>query len=92
MTEILLDTNVLVYALDQDSRFHLWASRFFHDENVQCVVTSKNISEFLCVTTRGDNPALTIASIALSSDVRRIATVNGKDFDKIAGLEILTPP
>ena len=60
MTEILLDTNVLIYALDRDSIYYMWARRFFDDSNRKCVITSKNVAEFLCVTTRGENPALSV--------------------------------
>ncbi|MDC0358091.1 type II toxin-antitoxin system VapC family toxin [Oligoflexia bacterium] len=60
MSEILLDTNVLLYAIDQDSKYHMWASRFFNDAKNQCATTSKNISEFLCVATRGEEPSMTM--------------------------------
>ena len=60
MTEILLDTNVLIYALDRDSIYYMWARRFFDDSSRKCVITSKNVAEFLCVMTRGENPALSV--------------------------------
>lgn len=59
MNKVFLDTNVLIYAIDQDSCFHLWARRFFNDEKIQCVTSSKNLSEFLSVVTKGESPALT---------------------------------
>jgi predicted nucleic acid-binding protein len=137
MNKVFLDTNVLIYAIDQDSCFHLWARRFFNDGNIECVTSSKNISEFLAVTTKGEEPSLTIndavaivkilttncallypdsvsseifmslllqhkvkgllvhdyeiASIALSNDIKVIATANRKDFQKIEGLQLIVP-
>jgi len=32
-----------------------------------------------------------IASIALSNDIKKIATVNRRDFEKIKDLEIISP-
>jgi len=58
MTSILIDTNVLIYAIDRDSKYHMWASRFFTDSSYTCLTTSKNISEFLCVLTRGEAPIM----------------------------------
>jgi len=57
---VLLDTNVLIYALDKESQFHFWATRFFEDDNFTCFTSSKNLAEFLCVLTRGPSPALQV--------------------------------
>jgi predicted nucleic acid-binding protein len=137
MNRVLIDTNVLIYALDKDSSYHLWSRRFFNDPNVQCVTTTKNISEFICVITKHSGYSIDIneavasakiflshcdlfypdflsvrlwysmiqeynitglavhdceiASIALSNDVKKIATVNRKDFETIKELEVITP-
>ncbi len=137
MNKVLIDTNVLIYALDKDSSYHLWSRRFFNDSNIQCVTTSKNISEFICVITKQSSYSIDIneainaarvflshcellypdfmsislwysmlqehnfsglavhdceiASIALSNDVNKIATVNRKDFQNIKNLEIISP-
>ncbi len=57
MSKIVLDTNILVYAKDRSSKFHLEALDFIehHDE---LFTTSKNLVEYFSVVTRGDKPAL----------------------------------
>ncbi len=57
---ILVDTNVLIYAVDADSQFHNKAVKFLSDSALRLFTTSKNISEFLVVLTRN-------AEIELSS-------------------------
>jgi predicted nucleic acid-binding protein len=52
MSRMLLDTNILVYALDEDSRFHVRASQIIHGDKEELFTTSKNLSEFLSVVTR----------------------------------------
>lgn len=49
---ILVDTNVLIYAVDADSKFHEPAIKFLTDSGLKLFTTSKNISEFLVVLTR----------------------------------------
>jgi len=49
---ILIDTNVLIYAVDADSQFHNRAWNILLDPEVKLFTTSKNISEFLVVLTR----------------------------------------
>ncbi|GAB6163481.1 hypothetical protein JCM12298_26410 [Desulfothermus naphthae] len=49
---ILIDTNVLIYAVDADSQFHHRAWNILLDPEVRLFTTSKNISEFLVVLTR----------------------------------------
>ncbi len=57
---ILVDTNVLIYAVDADSQFNNKAVKFLSDSALRLFTTSKNISEFLVVLTRN-------AEIELSS-------------------------
>ncbi|MCB0328432.1 MAG: PIN domain-containing protein [Bdellovibrionales bacterium] len=61
MSRILLDTNILIYALDQSSTYYHWSRKFFTDEQYECFTTSKNLSEFIAVTTRGEEPLLSTA-------------------------------
>ncbi len=49
---VLVDTNVLIYALDADSQFHHRALKFLYDPTIRFFITSKNIAEFLVVLTR----------------------------------------
>lgn len=53
MTEVLVDTNVLIYALDVDSEYHAWATQLLGRGNLQCCTTSKNLSELIAVLGRG---------------------------------------
>jgi len=49
---ILVDTNVLIYAIDEDSKFHKSALNLLSNPEINLFTTSKNISEFLVVLTR----------------------------------------
>ena len=55
---ILVDTNVLIYAVDADSRFHEQAIKFLSDSALKLFTTSKNVSEFLVVLTRNSEVEL----------------------------------
>jgi predicted nucleic acid-binding protein len=52
MNKVVLDTNVLIYALDESSIFHLRASEILQDENNLLFTTSKNISEYFAVCSK----------------------------------------
>ena len=52
MNKILLDTNVLIYAIDADSKYHKKSLELINDSTLSLYTTSKNISEFLVVLTR----------------------------------------
>ena len=58
---ILIDTNVLIYAVDADSRFNKQAVKLLSDSASRLFTTSKNISEFLVVLTR--NTEIELSSI-----------------------------
>lgn len=47
-----MDTNVLIYALDESSVFHLRACEILQDENNLLFTTSKNISEYFAVCSK----------------------------------------
>ncbi|MFP7754148.1 type II toxin-antitoxin system VapC family toxin [Thermodesulfobacteriota bacterium B35] len=49
---IIVDTNILIYAIDADSQFNERAITFLSDSSLKLLTTSKNISEFLVVLTR----------------------------------------
>ena len=57
MNSLLLDTNVLIYIKDKSSSFHAWAQEILHGEYI-FYTTSKNLSEYYAVTTKGSEPAL----------------------------------
>ncbi len=50
--QILVDTNIFIYAIDQDSKFHKQAFEFLSNNNTELFTTSKNITEILVVLTR----------------------------------------
>jgi len=60
MNDLLIDTNVLVYAIDEDSQFFTQARSLFDKNEFELCTTSKNLVEFLAVTTRAKIPALSI--------------------------------
>lgn len=62
----LVDTNILVYAIDEDSQYYEKSHQFLFDANYQVYTTSKNLVEFLTVVTRNPNISLPIED-ALSS-------------------------
>jgi predicted nucleic acid-binding protein len=55
MNKILVDTNILIYAIDQDSIFHTKSQQLVQNTQHELYTTSKNLSEFLVVLTRGMN-------------------------------------
>jgi len=62
MNRILVDTNILIYAIDQDSRFFHQARRILDNSDFDLTTTSKNLSEFLAVVTKPNG-------YGLSSDI-----------------------
>lgn len=60
MTSLLVDTNILVYALDEDSRFYVQSRKLLLSSHFNLFTTSKNLSEFLAVVTRCTTAPLSI--------------------------------
>jgi len=52
MNPLLVDTNILIYAIDADSKFHGKAIDVILGADYILYTTSKNVSEFLVVLTR----------------------------------------
>src|SRR6056297_1777406 len=52
MNNVLLDTNVLIYSIDQDSRFFNKSQNIIKNNDLNLFTTIKNISELLSVITR----------------------------------------
>lgn len=63
MITVVVDTNVLVYAVDEDSQFFRSSRQFLENESIKFVTTSKNLVEFLSVVTKksGYNLSPTVA-------------------------------
>lgn len=52
----LVDTNVLAYSIDKESRFYLWSRRTIEEgfqQGVRFVVAQQNLIELIAVLTRG---------------------------------------
>ena len=64
MNKILLDTNVLIYSIDEDSKYFEKAHQIFSEE-LELYTTSKNLSEFLSVVTRIPQNRLSIKDALL---------------------------
>ncbi|MEX1212438.1 MAG: type II toxin-antitoxin system VapC family toxin [Balneolaceae bacterium] len=64
MSKLLVDTNVLIYGIDQDSQFYERARIILDSSNQELTTTSKNISEFLAVVTKAHGYGLS-TTIAL---------------------------
>lgn len=52
MNKVLLDTNVLIYALDASSGYHQRAVALLTDPNVSLFLTTKNITEYFAVCSK----------------------------------------
>jgi len=58
MSKLLIDTNVLIYFKDSSSIHHKASANLLTGRG-QFFITSKNLSEYYSVVTKGDNPFLT---------------------------------
>ena len=52
MNNILLDTNILIYAFEETSDFHKKSAELFLNEENNLFVATKNISEFFAVCSK----------------------------------------
>jgi predicted nucleic acid-binding protein len=132
MNEVLIDTNVFIYALDKDSIYHQQSSQILSSSNNILFTTSKNISELFAATSKininrvafnrfygelkqnigilfptseslevfeklikkykpiGNRVFdIEIVSIMLSYNIKRLATINKKDFIDIEEIELI---
>jgi predicted nucleic acid-binding protein len=51
-TKAVLDTNILIYGINEDSKYHEDVRRILGDSNFIFYITSKNISEFISVLSK----------------------------------------
>lgn len=79
MSKLLVDTNILVYGIDEDSKFFAQSRNILNSSEYQLITTSKNLLEFLAVVTRNTGYDL---KIELALEI-----VN----DIIEGIQILYP-
>ena len=52
MSKLLIDTNLLIYTIDQESKYFEKTNALFNNNKYSLYTTSKNLSEFLAVVTR----------------------------------------
>ncbi len=57
---VLLDTNVLMYAVQDDSEFYERSQLVLNDLTLELFVTSKNLVEFVVAITKGEKPLATV--------------------------------
>lgn len=87
MNKILLDTNILVYAIDVDSVFHQKAKSVLLDENFELYTTAKNISEYFAVCTKKNvSPE---AMWGFYEDIKQNATILFPNSESMVILEYL---
>ncbi len=60
MNNVLFDTNLLLYAIDEDSKYFNSVQELLNDNSLNLYTTSKNISEFLSVISRIPNSSISI--------------------------------
>jgi predicted nucleic acid-binding protein len=60
MNNVLLDTNILLYAIDEESKYFKSVQGLLNTETINFYTTSKNLSEFLSVVTRIPNSSITM--------------------------------
>jgi predicted nucleic acid-binding protein len=58
MNKLLVDTNILIYGIDEDSKFFGKSRQILDHLDYQLVTTSKNLVEFLTVVTRSSGYGL----------------------------------
>ena len=75
MSKLLLDTNVLIYSIDEGSKYFK-KSQTILAEHSDLYTTSKNISEFLAVITRiPTNPLLLNDALLIAEDFTNMMSI-----------------
>lgn len=64
--QVLLDTNILIYAIDEDSKYFGVVQELLADAASEFYTTSKNLSEFLAVVTRAPKPSMSVQDALLA--------------------------
>ena len=76
MNKVLLDTNVLVYSIDEESRYFGKAQAVLLNTSIEKYTTSKNLSEFLTVITRFPEKSLSIEdALLVINDFQSLTTI-----------------
>ncbi len=63
MIDLLLDTNIFIYAYDRSSPFHHRSAALFNSDKLRLFTTTKNITECVAVMTKLDYPKVHIEQL-----------------------------
>lgn len=75
MSDVLLDTNILIYALDEDSKYFDKSQTVIKNKNLNLYTTIKNISELLSVITRYEQNNIDVnEALNIVRDIENITT------------------
>jgi len=90
MSKVLLDTNILVYSIDEESKYFEKSQTIIQNTNLELYTTSKNLSEFLAVITRIPDNSISIdeALIVIQdfTDISHILYPSETSFSIFKGL------
>jgi len=76
MSNLLVHTDLLIYAIDEDSEFYARARQLLYESGHELFTTSKNLVEFMAVVTRDNPPLLTVHQAAkLAEEIGQNFTV-----------------
>lgn len=76
MSKLLVNTDLLIYAIDEDSEFYTRTRQLLYDSGHELFTTSKNVCEFLAVVTRDNPPLLSIhQAVKLADEIEQNFTV-----------------
>ena len=76
MSKVLLDTNLLIYSIDEQSKYFYSAQNILLNQNLEIFTTSKNLAEFLSVITRIPEIGLSIQdALNVGNDFRKVLTI-----------------
>jgi predicted nucleic acid-binding protein len=76
MSSVILDTNLLLYAVDEDSKYFEAVQNLINNQSLHLFTTSKNLSEFLAVVTRSAHTGLSIEeALAVLEDFQTSSTI-----------------
>lgn len=76
MNNVLFDTNLLLYSIDEDSKYFNSVQELLNDVSLKLYTTSKNISEFLSVVTRIPNSTISVKeALNITEEFRSTFTI-----------------
>ncbi|MEM8895275.1 MAG: type II toxin-antitoxin system VapC family toxin [Bacteroidota bacterium] len=90
MSKVLIDTNLLVYSVDRDSKYYERSSALMESDTLELVTSSKNIVELLVVLTKSRGYNLTSQlALEIVSAISSRATIIYPNYKSITLLRDL---